>query len=289
MKKMMEEERARKANTEQLGAARLENAYIKTLPQKEQKLIVKQKLLEREQMFAEDDLFKNRWTIANGLANEIEESDPSNSVIEKLRYALSNRQNRGKIKRSAITNANYDQTLVSLRDELKNVKSRGKSFSGRGMTTPEPPLVSSTKYNSKNGKIYLDLKNLKKNILSVKYHSSNKYKISPTHVSDNVRIVIMEIVMRNTINPDVFEALSKSDIRLVENFIVVFDNEAEVKGFDQYNSLRELYQQFEVLKGQISIGNNNPVLKKQLKLVVIELMDLGRIPKNQGKNILDTI
>jgi hypothetical protein len=99
----------------------------------------------------------------------------------------------------------------------------------------------------------------------------------------------MEIVLKNTVNPDVFEALSKSDVRPVENFIVVFDKEADVEGFDQYNSLRELYQQFEVLKGQISIGNNNPVLKKQLKLVVIELMDLGRIPKNQGKKILDTI
>jgi hypothetical protein len=48
----------------------------------------------------------------------------------------------------------------------------------------------------------------------------------------------MEIVLKNTINPDIFEALSKSDIRLVENFIVVFDKEADVEGFDQYNSLR---------------------------------------------------
>jgi hypothetical protein len=73
---------------------------------------------------------------------------------------------------------------------------------------------------------------------------------------------------------------------LVENFIVVFNKEADVEGFDQYNSLRELYQQFEVLKGQISIGNNNPVLKKQLKLVVIELMDLGRIPRTKARRYL---
>jgi hypothetical protein len=136
-------------------------------------------------------------------------------------------------------NTNYDQTLASLQDELKNVKSaqgfRGKSFSGRGMT-PEPPVVSSTKFNPKNAKIYLDLKNLKRNILSVKYHSSNKYKISPTHVSDNVRIVIMEIVLKNTVNPDVFEALGKSDVWLVENFIQTFDKEADIEGFDQYNS-----------------------------------------------------
>jgi hypothetical protein len=46
---------------------------------------MKQKLLDREQMFSEDDIFKNHWTIANGLADQIEESDPSNSVIERLR------------------------------------------------------------------------------------------------------------------------------------------------------------------------------------------------------------
>jgi hypothetical protein len=69
----------------------------------------------------------------------------------------------------------------------------------------------------------------------------------------------MEI--KNTVNPDVFEALEKSNIRLVENFIQTFDKEQDIEGFDQYNSLRELYQQFKVFKGQISIGNNNPVLK----------------------------
>jgi hypothetical protein len=81
--------------------------------------------------------------------------------------------------------------------------------------TPEITVVSSTKYNSR----------FEKKNLSVKYHSSNKYKISPTHVSDNVRIVIMEIVLKNTVNPDVFEALGMSDIRLVENLIQTFDKE----------------------------------------------------------------
>jgi hypothetical protein len=170
----------------------------------------------------------------NELSAYIYENDPSNRVNNALRYK-NQTKNQG-ITANSVGKRNLEklENIYSQFDPTfqgYGLHSKGKrTFSGRGMTQ-EPVL--STKYNSKNGKIYLDLKNLKKNILSVKYHSSNKYKISPTHVSDNVRIVIMEIVLKNTVNPDVFEAVGKSDVRLVENFIVVFDKEADVEGFDQ--------------------------------------------------------
>jgi len=44
--------------------------------------------------------------------------------------------------------------------------------------------------------------------------------------------------------------------------------------------------QFEILQGEIGAGNDSPELIKKLKGIIMRLMNKGRLPKCQGREIL---
>lgn len=233
----------------------------------------------------------NKNDYSDGLINDkylsnLLKSKQQKNDIEELKNVydeLTNELNRNE-NFSGIEAKNDDEdefTGNGLQRMSRNAKinKRNKIFIGRGFEAP-------TRLTSENNKhIYLDLKKLNMNILTVKYYSSNRYVIKPTKISDNAKIVINEIIANKAINPFTFEKLNKSEMLLIENFIQEFKIEG-IQDF-QYKNIKELYQQYDTLRGQISIGNNSPEIKRGLVDVVDELLKLGKINQNQKKQILE--
>lgn len=145
-------------------------------------------------------------------------------------------------------------------------------------------------HNNENEKYFLNEKLLRqRNILSVRYHSSNRYKIPHMLVSDHVKDAILQLMKNGKVeDTQLVEAIAnhKRDSAVFQKFLHVFNR--EVDNFRD-TSLRELYENYNVLRGEIEAGNSSKALKTQLRSVVMELMSLGQIPKRQGSMIIEQL
>jgi len=130
----------------------------------------------------------------------------------------------------------------------------------------------------------VDLKKLENDILSVRYkNNSNGYKVKPVKISPECKTVIMGIAMNETLNEDIFESLQPKEKRLVEHYV----HQMKIPIQLDKKNLSDLGERFEVLKGELRSGNNNPQLKKMLKEVTNELYYFGYISKTLYESILE--
>jgi hypothetical protein len=78
-----------------------------------------------------------------------------------------------------------------------------------------------------------------------------------------------------TLNPD--------EKTILDHFLKIFkikDIVVDKKELENFNN------QFDVLMGEISSGNNNPEVKQQLKQFVYRAVKLGRLKKSEGIELL---
>lgn len=164
-----------------------------------------------------------------------------------------------------------DSESVSSNKSKKKVSGSGlrkKYVIGRGL---------SLKYD-------VDLKKLDQNTLCVRYkNNSHGYKVKPIRISDNCKKVILQLAMNEYLHEDLFDTLVPKEKRLVEHYV----QQMKIPIKLSKENLNDLTERFEVLKGQIQSGNNNPKLKEMLMDITCELYYFGYINKKLYDSIVE--
>ena len=159
-----------------------------------------------------------------------------------------------------------------------------KAIFGRGISpTSKENLDNITLDTNKN--IYIELSKLKNNnILSIKYKSNhnNHPKFTQQRISQNLSDIIQDIINKK-LDDRLLKTLNSDEKIILDHFLRIFkikDIVVDKKELENFNN------QFDVLMGEISSGNNNPEVKQQLKQFVYRAVKLGRIKKSEGIELL---
>jgi len=78
-----------------------------------------------------------------------------------------------------------------------------------------------------------------------------------------------------------YELLPKTDKELIKRLIKMFNLDVQID--DDNNSFAN---NFEILKGQFSAGNNSQELKDQLKEYIMHAVNTSVITRTMGKNLM---
>ena len=177
------------------------------------------------------------------------------------------------------------EPVLIVRDELKVLPET---------RFPRKPRQSKRYSNyAKFGQFMLHLPSVEAGYINLKYDSYATIKNFPKRaVSSSVRKLIHHILRDEQFPATSYADLSKND-KIQFDEIVSFARLPEDKHHDflKYNSSKALerdrdLQRFELLKGEIGSGNNNPVHICELKLLVLKMAKDGAISAADRNEVL---
>ena len=135
----------------------------------------------------------------------------------------------------------------------------------------------------KFGKYFLHKDKIKDDIVMVRHKNGRNHPMMPTkRVSKGLGIVLRHIAGGATPSYDDLHRLSDEDRTHLSDLVRICKVDVSVpEGTD-----KEDLHHFEILRGEIGAGNDSPELIKKLKGVIMRLMNRGRLPKSQAREIL---
>ena len=173
-----------------------------------------------------------------------------------------------------------------------------KTGSGIRMKHPEPKIrlkvgrgiaVQQVPTYREYGKYAVHIPQLENNdILNVKYKSLGPIpKFKPVPVSDIFRDFLLEVLETGKPNPRVYSQIEPQERKLFEEMSV---GAGVWRGFGLERTTtsdeEEENKRFELLRGEVIAGNNNPKILGELRKLVIKFMNTGRLRKHDGLNLL---
>lgn len=189
-------------------------------------------------------------------------------------------------------------------------KTLSKILRGRGLITPDKPndfVAKEWQYDeydtpkdkqrsdnyAKFGKYLIHIPSLNNGYINLKYKSYSKIKNFPKKIiTSKVQNLIKNILKNGEFSQTSYDKLSKSDKKQFDQ-IIEFSKLAdeEARRFLNYKSQKSEdrdkdIQRFELLKGEIMSGNNNPVVIQELKMLVLKLANDGNISKKDFNDIM---
>jgi len=141
------------------------------------------------------------------------------------------------------------------------------------------PLVEGVGF----GKYLIHSDKLKDDIVSIRTKKGRNHPHLPTkRVSKGLGVVLRHIAGGSNPSYDDLHRLSDEDRTHLSDLVRICKVDVSVpEGSD-----REDLHQFEILRGELGAGHDGPELIKKLKGVIMRLMNKGRLPKGQGREIL---
>ena len=136
------------------------------------------------------------------------------------------------------------------------------------------------------GKYAIDKKQLKKNILALKYlkNANNVATFKPIEISDHFKSLIETYVLKGSkIEDNDFKSLSVTEKRVLKRLY------SFLKMDHNFDHNEDFQKQFQVMYGSFLAGNNNEDLIKQLKEYVKLAVHESIISKAEGKKMLDKL
>lgn len=133
--------------------------------------------------------------------------------------------------------------------------------------------------------LFVDMRALNGDKLSVRYRTSNLYRYSPTQVSPVAKAVVLDLITRREFRPDLFRTLPAEEKRKLEQFIHVIGYD-DIEGYDGPMSLKDLRTNLEIYKGQLDAGNSNPKIKQAMRDTIAELGRLKHLTAGQSKAMI---
>ena len=136
------------------------------------------------------------------------------------------------------------------------------------------------------GKYAIDKKQLKKNILALKYlkNANNVATFRPIEISDPFKNLIETYVMKgHKVDDSDFKSLSVTEKRVLKRLY------SFLKMDHTFDHNEDFQKQFQVMYGSFLAGNNNEDLIKQLKDYVKLAIHESIISKAEGKKMLDKL
>jgi hypothetical protein len=175
---------------------------------------------------------------------------------------------------------------LRLKEELSVARSTKESGSKRlieGRGFDEKLSRNPDKVILNNGKFIIDMEKLRRNILSVSYASCRASipQLKKENVSNDVKNILKDIIEKKY-NANLFNKMKSDDQRIVSTFVRMMKiPDIDMKEFDEAYQLN-----YEILLGQVNSGQNNPIVKRELKEYILRAISEGLIPKSQGYNKL---
>ena len=166
----------------------------------------------------------------------------------------------------------------------KRIDPRYARVVGRGLALTEEP-----KKFYEFGKYMLSMPHLQNNILKVKYlHNGGEVpSFKSTKISSEMTDFLEDLCENGKMNERQLNKLSSQEKRVFSKLI----NQSGLYGQLKVRLLKnpdeeKEEERFELIKGEFISGNDNPVIIKELKHLIIKFMTEGRIPKSQGNDLL---
>lgn len=139
------------------------------------------------------------------------------------------------------------------------------------------------------GKYIINTKFLHNNILLLKYKSYGPAKIKRQTISDDMMNILIYLLETGTIDYEALRELSESENNLFKDIMIKTGLFQTLKY--KYASTREqigdVIEQYEILKGEIEAGNDNPDIPKQIKKVLKKLRNYGKIDEEEYQEIVE--
>jgi hypothetical protein len=134
------------------------------------------------------------------------------------------------------------------------------------------------------GKYFLNEHKLKDDIVSVYNEKGRNHPHMPTkRVSKSLGKVLRHIAGGGNPSYDDLHRLSEEDRSHLSDLVRKCKVDVDVpEGSDDKNDL----EQFDIMQGEIGAGNDSPELIKKFKVLILKLMNRGRLPKGQAREIL---
>ncbi|ETO59172.1 hypothetical protein F444_22451 [Phytophthora nicotianae P1976] len=114
----------------------------------------------------------------------------------------------------------------------------------------------------------------------------NRRKCGPMReISDSLQSMIKDLVFKNELSQDKYDKLSIDDKKLFKEVLSIthlqynFSEQLE----DPLESLR---MEYDKLKGELMLGNDNPSILKQLKVVCVDMYSNKLISDSEFKSII---
>jgi len=171
-----------------------------------------------------------------------------------------------------------------------NIVDAGVTMWGYGLLPNKEVITKHAKF----GKNIILLEKLcYKNILSIKDKKMHSVEHLPNvKVSDTLADIIINICKNEYPSKQTLDELSSSEKQLFDILLYVsglrknkFIGLAENASAKDAN-IKELKQRFKMVEAEIQAGNNNPVVKTELKEIINKLVLYHVISQNNGKKYL---
>jgi len=177
--------------------------------------------------------------------------------------------------------AGYGMSMQSY-GNTKIMKTHGRRLVGRGISSDEQERYKEF------GKYLIHMPSLKKGILNLKFPSfASIPTIKQTILSADLLDLITDLLENKTINKRLYSRMSKED----QDFIYTIAQKAEIDetlgmGIRVNDTHKKEMERFQLVRGQVMAGNNNPEILRELKQYIMKFMRDGTMNKHQGSDLL---
>jgi hypothetical protein len=161
---------------------------------------------------------------------------------------------------------------------------RGKRRVGRGIELVEQPrYVEFGKYCIHLGQLEKD------DLLNVKYLKTNATipKFPPTPISETFKDFLQNLISNGNPNLKLYNKISPEERKLFQDISTgagIFQQLNLPKTILDTDKAEE--KRFEILRGEWVAGNNSPLIMKELRKMIMKFMEVGKINRRTGKNLL---
>lgn len=176
-----------------------------------------------------------------------------------------------------------DDATIDFRDMTGRgaVKSRKEKFKKKVEFVGEKP-----KPYVSFGKYYLNRQKLNDDILQIKGEGGANANFKSRRISPTLKAVFQSLLENKTPDFSLISKLSNTDKETLYEAVKTtkYDKisiDAPSKSEDE-----KLANEFDVLRGSILGGNDNPQTIKRFKLLLVKLMNSRRIPRGEANDIL---
>jgi hypothetical protein len=175
--------------------------------------------------------------------------------------------------------------------KLISQKIESRRLIGKGVMVDSHPanqILSDKEYKTKNepnlGNYFISLNQLKNGYLRVRYPSgSNVFSFPKKKITSDLKTIIQRIIFERQFEEEDYENLSEEEQKLFDDLLDLCSiNRTKKSEFTDIvykhkrhsDKIRDQdIKRFDLLKGQILAGNNNPDILKELKLLLLKMKD----------------
>lgn len=160
-------------------------------------------------------------------------------------------------------------------------KTTHRKLVGRGIGLERP-------VHREFGNFLIDMPHLEKNILYVKHQSGNRVnRIPKARISDDVKALIQDILERKSVNRAYYEKLSPPDKRFLNKIFEKSKLDFELGLSKEITEQkREDFKRFELVRGIVQAGNNNPEVLEELAYWLATFQRDGLLDRDEVQAIL---